>query len=338
MSIWKIGRKDFIQRSCLAIATELFSTSIRAFTKTKQVHMESYFDVIIVGGSYAGLSAALSLGRSLRNVLIIDSGLPCNRQTPHSHNFLTQDGSVPQEIAKLGKHQVAQYPSVSFHEGRAIKGEQLVDGFTITVDNGKQFTGKKLIFATGIADTMPAIKGFADCWGISVIHCPYCHGYEVRGAKTGLIANGDKAAHMASLIHNLTDKLTILTAGKANFTAEQEAKFIKHNIAVVEKEISEIIHEEGYVQSVVFVDGNTMDFKAVYAPLPFTQHCTIVEDLGCTFTEQGFIQVDGLQKTSVAGVYACGDNCSPMRSVSNAVSTGTFCGAMVNMELVTENF
>lgn len=300
--------------------------------------MESIFDVIIVGGSYAGLSAAMSLGRSLRSVLVIDNGLPCNRQTPHSHNFLTQDGRVPQEIATLGKQQVAQYDTVSFHDEKAIKGEKHAEGFTITVASGKQFTAKKLIFATGITDSMPAIKGIADCWGISVIHCPYCHGYEVRSFNTGLMANGDKAAHMASLIHNLTDKLTILTNGKANFTAEQEAKFKKHNIAIVEQEIDEIIHENGHVKSVVFVDGTTMGFEAIYAALPFTQHCAIPENLGCALTEQGFIQVDATQKTTVAGVFACGDNCCAMRSVANAVATGSLSGAMVNMELVSESF
>ena len=136
------------------------------------------FDVIIIGGSYAGLSAAMALGRSLRNVLIIDSELPCNIQTPHSHNFITQDGKIPQEIISLARHQVEKYATIKYHKGLAINGLKMENGFVITTSTNDTFTSKKLIFATGVKDIMPDIDGFAACWGISVIHCPYCHGYD----------------------------------------------------------------------------------------------------------------------------------------------------------------
>src|SRR3546814_4290909 len=143
----------------------------------------SNFEVILIGGSYAGLSSAMSLVRSLRNVLIIDSGLPCNRQTPHSHNFLTQDGKTPREISTLAKKQVEKYETVKFHKGLATAGVKSADGFEITTDTKYKFTAKKLIFATGLNDLKPAIKGFAACWGISIIHCPYRteeHTYEFQ--------------------------------------------------------------------------------------------------------------------------------------------------------------
>lgn len=130
------------------------------------------FDVIIIGGSYAGLSAAMALGRSLRTVLVIDSGLPCNKQTPHSHNFITQDGETPSAIAEKAKAQVLHYHTALFHNGLAISGTKTSSGFEITTQQGDIFQAKKLIFASGIKDIMPDIKGFADCWGISVIHCP----------------------------------------------------------------------------------------------------------------------------------------------------------------------
>src|SRR5690606_1025740 len=136
-------------------------------------------EVIILGGSYAGLSAAMALGRSLiRNVLIIDNGLPCNRQTPQSHNFLTQDGQSPSVIREFAKAQVLAYPTVQWLDDTAVKGEKVQDGFLINTASGQSVMTKKLIVATGIKDMLPDIKGFADCWGISVVHCPYCHGYE----------------------------------------------------------------------------------------------------------------------------------------------------------------
>src|SRR5690606_408454 len=136
------------------------------------------FDVIIIGGSYAGLSSAMTLGRALRNVLMIDSGKPCNRQTPHSHNFITQDGEEPGTIAEKAKAQVLKYDTVKFLNDLAVSGKKTENGFVIATETGKEFATKKLVFATGVKDIMPGIKGFSECWGISVIHCPYCHGYE----------------------------------------------------------------------------------------------------------------------------------------------------------------
>ncbi|MGJ1324130.1 NAD(P)/FAD-dependent oxidoreductase [Sphingobacterium faecium] len=296
------------------------------------------YDVTIIGGSYAGLSAALALGRSLRNVLIIDSGIPCNRQTPYSHNFLTQDGKTPLEIATLGKEQVAQYETVQFHEDQVINVKFLPEGFELITAGGHNFKARKLIFATGVTDILPDIKGFAACWGISVIHCPYCHGYEFRHKKTGIIARGDRALHLASLVNNLTDQLSILTVGEADFKGEQLDKLGRNHIDVIETEIAEIIHDAGQVKEVIFKDGTSQRFDAIYAAVPFVQHALIPNKLGCELTEQGHIKVDNFQKTTIPGIYACGDNSTMMRSVASAVSTGNIAGAIANMELTLERF
>lgn len=296
------------------------------------------FEVIIIGGSYAGLSAAIALGRSLRKTLIIDSGSPCNKQTPHAHNLITQDGVKPSEIAAKAKSDVLKYATVSFIEDLAIKGNKTDNHFQILINSGKTYTAKKLIFATGIKDIMPAIKGFAECWGISVVHCPYCHGYEIRNQKTGIMAKGDSAIHLASLVNNLTDKLTILTSGKAEFNAEQLTKLKKHKIAVIEKEIVEIEHENGQLKNIVFSDGSKETFSAVYAHTPFIQHTDMLAKLGCQINEQGFVEVDMMQKTTVDGVFSCGDNTTRMRSLSNAIASGNIAGAVVNMELSQEQF
>lgn len=302
------------------------------------MNITTNFDVIIVGGSYAGLSAAMALGRSLRNVLIIDSGLPCNRQTPQSHNFITHDGETPAAIAEKARVQVLSYPTISLHNGIATSGRKTDTGFIIETLEGLKFKAKKLIFATGITDIMPDIKGFDQCWGISVIHCPYCHGYEFRNQKTAIMANCERAFHLASLVHNLSNQVSIITSGKAEFTSEQRNKLQLHNISITEKKIQEVIHENGHITNIVFEDGETMELNALYAAFPFKQHSDIPAMLGCEPTEMGHIKTDPFQKTNIAGVFACGDNSSMMRSVSYAVATGGIAGSMVNKELVDEVF
>lgn len=296
------------------------------------------YDVIIIGGSYAGLSAAMALGRSLKSVLIIDSGLPCNRQTPHSHNFITQDGVRPAAISEKAKGQVLKYDTVKFLGGVASAGMKTESGFTVRAREGEEFIAEKLIFASGIKDIMPDIKGFSDCWGISVIHCPYCHGYEYRGQRTAVIANGEKAFHLASLISNLTSDITILTAGKAGFNDGQTSALKRRGISIIENEISEIEHENGRVKNIVFRGIDKMKFDAVYAAVQFKQHSDIPVSLGCELTETGHLKIDSSQQTTVEGVYACGDNSSALRTVANAVYSGNLAGSMVNRKLTEERF
>ncbi len=300
--------------------------------------MSNNFDVIIIGGSYAGLSAAMSLGRSLKKVLVIDSGKPCNATTPHSHNFLTQDGATPAAIAAIGKQQVMQYATVQFYEGLAVLGKAVADGFEITTQSGNIFTAKKLIFATGIKDLLPEIEGLAACWGKTVIHCPYCHGYEFKDKKTGIVANGEMAFHLATLVSNLSKQITIFTNGEVNFTSEQLEKLQQHQIPVITTPVKSVQHNNGNITAVQLADDTTITLDALYARLPFEQHCPIPQNLGCAVNQQGYIQVDNMQQTNIPGIYACGDNCTPMRSVANAVATGNFTGAAVNATLTASNF
>jgi thioredoxin reductase len=296
------------------------------------------YDVIIVGGSYAGLSAAMSLGRSLRKVLIIDSGLPCNRQTPHSHNFITHDGETPKAIANKAREQVLKYETVSIQQGLAVSATKVENGFELTTADGVVLATRKLLFTTGVKDLMPSIPGFAECWGITVIHCPYCHGYEVKQQKTGIMSNGDIGFEFSKLINNLTTDLTLFTNGKSTLSLEQQEKLQKHNITVVETEIARFEHSNGQLKQVLLKDGSAMPLKAMYAKIPFVQHCDIPVQLGCTLTEQGYIAVDLLGRTSVPGVYAAGDNTAMMRAVSLAVAGGGMAGAGINKELVEESF
>ena len=296
------------------------------------------FDVIIVGGSYSGLAAGMTLARALRQVLIIDNGEPCNKQTPHSHNFLTQDGKTPEEITNLAKQQVGRYKNVKFINALATKGVKAENGFEIQIASGEAFHARKLIFATGIRDIMPGIDGFAACWGISVLHCPYCHGYEVSNKKIGILGNGEYGFEFSRLISNWTKDLTVFTNGVSLLTTEQTDKLEKHHIRTVEKEVDKLEHVNGYLQNIIFRDGTKSLVEALYAQSPFEQHSQIPEALGCEITDEGYIKTDVSQRTSIDGVFACGDNASKLRSVANAVSMGTITGMMVNKEIIFEKF
>ncbi|SEV94027.1 Thioredoxin reductase [Chryseobacterium wanjuense] len=314
-----------------------FATSNKQQATSNKKTMENKFDVIIIGGSYAGLSAGMSLGRSLRKVLIIDSGKPCNRQTPHSHNFITHDGKTPKEISDLAKEQVEKYETVHFHNGIVIKTVKVSEDFQVETDNGENFFAKKLILASGVKDMMPDISGFSECWGISVIHCPYCHGYEVKGEPTGILSNGEMLFEFSKLVYNLTKDLTLFTNGKADLSNEQIEILNKNKINLVEDEIEAIIHENGQMQKLILKTGNEVALKALYAKIPFEQNIN-TEDLGLELTEHGFIKIDHFHKTNVDGVFACGDNVTMMRSVANAVAQGNFTGAIINKELCDEEF
>ncbi len=296
------------------------------------------FDVIIIGGSYSGLAAAMALGRALRNVLVIDSGKPCNRQTPYSHNFLTQDGKTPMEIATLAHQQVAKYDTVTFFDGLATKANKIENSFEIQTSSGEIFTATKLIFATGIKDIMPTIEGFAECWGTSVLHCPYCHGYEVRKQATGILGNGETGFEFAKLISNWSEDISLFSNGKSTLTIEQRTKLEKHQIKIITKEIDKLAHEGGHLTHVIFKDGSISKLKAVYTRLPFKQHCIIPTQLGCELNSDGYIKIDAIHQTTVKGVFACGDNVTRMRTVANAVAMGTTTGMMLNKELVEEEF
>lgn len=296
------------------------------------------FEVIIIGGSYAGLSAAMALARSLRSVLIIDSGSPCNGQAPHAHNFITHDGEEPAAIAAKAKSQVLKYKTVKFINDTVVSGKRTVSGFEVITQTGNKATARKLIFSTGVKDIMPDINGFSACWGKSVIPCPYCHGYEYRGERTGILANGEMAFQLGKLIHNWTRDLAIFTNGKSTLTEEQMTRLAKHNIEVVETEIDQFTHKEGQIERIDLKDNTSHALKALYTLPGFEQHCKVPQELGCELTEQDHLKTDLFQKTTVPGIFACGDNSNRMRSIANAVATGGMAGVAVNMELLEAAF
>lgn len=296
------------------------------------------FDAIIIGGSFAGLSAAMALGRSLRRVLIVDNNRPCNQYTPRSHNFITHDGADPRKIAENALAQVLQYRSVRYSRDTVVNVKKNHDGFQISTQSQTTYEAKKLLFATGLKDLLPNIIGFESCWGKSVIHCPYCHGFEFKEKKTAILAQGDASIHLAGLVRNLTDDLTLINPGKVPFSYEQRQILDRNNIQIREEQVTEIIHRNGRMNAIRYGGGQTEPFEIAYAEVAFEQHSPIPLSLGCTLTESGHLQVDQSQQTNIPGIFAAGDCAGRFRSIANAVSSGNIAGAMLNLQLVQEMF
>ncbi|WP_073078368.1 NAD(P)/FAD-dependent oxidoreductase [Chitinophaga jiangningensis] len=300
----------------------------------QQIH----YDAIIIGGSYAGLSAAMALARSKKEVLVIDSGKPANRFTPHSHNVITLDGTKPADINAKAKQQVMAYPSVTFVTDLATHAARTPNGFNISTKNNQQYLGKKLVLATGWKDEMPDIPGFAECWGISVLHCPYCHGYEVKDQPTGIIASGEIGYDFVKLISNWTNQLTVFANGPHLFNDEQLAKLQQHGIPVITTAITAMIHDAGKLKKVMLADDTTHTITALYARPAMVQQSEIPQQLELEITEQGILKTDMMQRTSAPGVYACGDITTMGRSVANAIASGSVAGAMLNKELIADTW
>lgn len=296
------------------------------------------YEVIIVGGSYSGLAAAMTLGRALRKVLIVDAGEQCNRQTPFSHNFLTQDGISPRKIIEIGRNELDRYATIEFKNDFVESIVQQEQVFQLQTAGGKIFFAEKIVFATGISDQLPRVDGFADCWGISILHCPYCHGYEVSGRKTGVLANGDAGFEYVSLISNWTKDLTVFTNGKSTFTDEQLIRLKSHQIEVKGGNIEQIKHHDGKLEALVFDDQSDCEMDVLYFRTPFVQSCSLPVSLGCELTNDGYIKIDAALQTTINGIYACGDNSSPNRTVSNAVATGHKVGMSLNKEIIRAAF
>lgn len=298
----------------------------------------SQTDVLIVGGSFAGLSAALVLGRSRRTVQVLDAGQPANRQTPHSHSFLTRDGEPPAQLAAVARAQALAYPTVRLQTATAVHVTREAGGFAVTTAEGEVFGTSRLLLATGVADQLPDLPGFAECWGISVLHCPYCHGYEVRDGALGVLANGDVAFEFSRLIFNWSRNLTLFTNGPATLSPDQREALGQRGIAVVETPVAVISHRNGAMDGLTLADGTHAPLDAVFARVPFTQTTDLGRQLGCEVDELGLLKVDAYGRTNVEGVFAAGDNSSPLRQVVTAAANGAMAAAWLNREWVEKTF
>lgn len=292
------------------------------------------FDTIIIGGSIAGLSAALTLARSIKNVAVIDSQNPCNFNVLKSFNFSTNDGKDPSHIINSVKDEIAKYNSVQFFVDEVEIVKSIGNLFEIQTKFSGKFSAKSILIATGLRDVLPKIPGIEDCWGISVLSCPYCHGYEARNQKTAVYANGDAAHDLSILLTNWTQNLLVLTDGKSELSEFQTAELKIRNIEIIETEIDSLIHTDGNLSQINFTDGKSLKIPIMYASVPFEQKSNFAEQLGLELTESGHIYVDATFRTSMPNVYAAGDCTAQHRALSVASASGSVAGFTINQDFV----
>ncbi len=296
------------------------------------------FDVMIVGGSSAGLSAALVLGRARRSVLVFDDGKPCNRFSHASHGFMTRDGSRPDDLLQIAREQLTPYDTVTLQRSTVIRVTQSDSGFRVETDAGQVHTARKLLLATGVSDTLPAIEGIERFWGTSVFHCPYCDGWEVRDQAIVVYNDSETAFHQVMLLHPWTHKLTLCTGGTNKLTSEERARIAKNGIRIIDTPVTRVEGSDGKIERVVLADDSRVECVTIFVHVVVGQRTSFPHDLGCAFTEQGLVQVDVFAQTSVAGVYAAGDMATPMRSVAIAVAQGATAAFGINHALAGEDF
>lgn len=294
-------------------------------------------DVTIIGGSYAGLAAALQLGRARRSVLVLDAGQRRNRSASHAHGFLSNDGVPPGEIAAKGKAEVLAYPTVKWRDEAVVELRATANGFAAKTALGEHLA-KRLIIATGVVDDIPAIPGIAERWGKSVFHCPYCDGYERNRGALGVLATGPLAIHYAQLVAEWSAPggTTLFLDEKFEPSAEELAALAARGIVA---ERSKVVAAEGPDAGIVLrlQDGRTSDLTALFV-MPHTHlPGAFAEQLGCAIEEGPtgpFLKTDESKETTVLGVFACGDVALPKASVSFAVADGMRAGVAAHQSLV----
>lgn len=293
------------------------------------------YDVVIVGGSAAGLSAALVLGRFRRHVLICDHQKPRNAPADAAHNFFTRDGTPPAELLQIGWEQLRPYATVQHHLAEVVSLKPIADGFEVQTADGTVFQSRRVLLATGVRDELPAIPGLAEYWGKGgVHHCPYCHGWEVRDQKIVIIGNGEVVYHLAALLSALSTDISACLYGEPQPTPDQLHKLQQMGVTLYDAEMVAIEGDAGQVQGVRLGDGRLLPCQAIFAATKPEQHSTLARDIGCQFTEQGYVQVDILGRTSVLNVYAAGDMVTPFHQLIAAAASGAAAGSGINTDIV----
>ncbi|HEV2529243.1 MAG TPA: NAD(P)/FAD-dependent oxidoreductase [Thermomicrobiales bacterium] len=305
-----------------------------------------HVDTLIIGGGPAGLSAALSLGRSRRNVLVVDSGQYRNDPAAHAHNVLTHDGSPPAEIRRLAREELAAYPGVSFAADRVEGISGIAGEFTVTLGSGGTVGARTVVFASGVSDTLPDIPGMAELWGTSVFHCPYCHGWEVRDGALAIYAPAPAlpmvAGHMAPLIRNLSADVVVLSDGPSRLDDEGRAALHRIGVRLDERPVARLAHDGRHLSAIVFTDGSELPRTGMVVGPAARPNTALAEGIGCEVTTEGMLighlKTDMIGRMSVDGIFGAGDSTAQAPSVSNAIASGSMAGAGANAWLATNGY
>jgi thioredoxin reductase len=294
-------------------------------------------DVIIIGGSFAGLAGALQLGRARRKVTVLDTGLPRNRFAGHSHGLLGHDHKPPLDILAEARRQLARYPAIKLVSARADSVSGAIDNFSVLIGDGESLAARRLILSYGVADQMPDVPGYAESWGTSIVPCPYCDGFEVAGQHWGLVWSSPQSHNQVRLFHDWTDKLTLFADGH-DIPPDIQADLARRNIPLVDGRIVEIAHHQGHIATVNLDAGRNVAVDILFANPRNKPSASLHEALGLASvaTPAGIVlKVDERRQTSTPGIYAAGDLTTPfLPSVTQASSQGAMAGIFAQQSMV----
>ena len=302
--------------------------------------MNGNHDVVIIGGGPAGLSAALILGRSRRSVVVVDAAEPRNAPAAHMHGFITRDGTPPGDILAMARLEVEGY-GVEVRAGSVVAATTTESGFQLTLADGGVLTARQLLVTTGLVDELPDVPGVRELWGDQVIHCPYCHGWEVRDRAIGVIGSGPMATHQALLFRQLSDDVVVF-AHTHPPSDEQRADLAARGIRVVDDEVAALEVTDGRLAGVRLASGEVVAREAVSVAPRFVARAAFLEGLGVELAELPMgvgvrVAADPLGRTNVPGLWAAGNVTDPSAQVIVAAGQGAVAGAQINAALVAED-
>ncbi|KQX80911.1 MULTISPECIES: NAD(P)/FAD-dependent oxidoreductase [Streptomyces] len=302
------------------------------------------YDVVVVGGGAAGLSGALTLSRARRSVLVIDAGSPRNAPAGHVHNYLGREGTPPAELLAIGRAEAADY-GAEIVRGNVVSAEKLPDGFRVVREDGSTVHARRLLVTTGIVDELPAVEGLAERWGKEVLHCPYCHGWEVRDRAIGILAVSPMALHHALLWRQWSDDVVLFRHDQPDFSDEEYEQLAARGISVVDGEVAALEVTDDRVTGVRLTGGTVIPRAALVVQPRFTARSAVLEALGLRPTEMEigghvvgtYIAADPAGATEVPGLWVAGNVANLMEQVVGAAAAGLKAASMINMDLVNED-
>jgi thioredoxin reductase len=293
-------------------------------------------DAVVIGGSFAGLSAALQLARARRSVRILDAGRPRNRFADAAHGFFSRDGSDPRTLVAAAQAQLRRYPSARLIAAEAASARAVDGGFEVVAQDGSVLAARKLVLAFGVNDTLPPLPGLRERWGKSVLHCPYCHGYEFAGRRLGVLHSASFSAHQALLVADWGPTTLYLNGAPAP-DADTAAQLARRGVAIEPAPIVALSGEEQALSALRLADGREAAVDALFVASRVRFNSALAEQLGCAIDEGPmgpFIRTDDSRQTTVPGVYAAGDIARAMHNATWAAADGVTAGASAHQALV----
>jgi thioredoxin reductase len=305
--------------------------------------MNESYDVVVVGGGAAGLAGAVALARSRRSVLVVDAGDPRNAPASHVHNFLTRDGTPPAQLYTAGRAEVASYCG-RVETGRVTALRRAGDRFAVEIA-ARTVTARRLLVATGLRDELPDVPGLAERWGIDVLHCPYCHGWEVRDRRIGILATGPGAVHQALLFRQLSDRVTVLAHTAPALPSGQRDQFSALGIAVIDSPVTHVESGGNGLTGVRLADGGRVSLDALIVAPRMTARADLLGPLGLVpveVTVDGHvigthIEADPSGATSAPGVWVAGNLTNIQAQVITSAAGGLAAGAAINADLAADD-